>query len=77
MTYIRVVDNDTNLKVDLNTAHIVGFAPATDSDGAVTSGTHISLSNGGVYHVSDTPRSVRGFINKATGRGNSASAKEA
>lgn len=63
MTYIRVVDHETKLKVDLNTAHIVAFAPADDS------GTLISLVNGVSYHVSDTPRSVRGYVRKAQGLG--------
>lgn len=63
MTYIRVVDHETKLKVDLNTDHIVAFAPADDS------GTLISLVNGVSYHVSDTPRSVRGYVRKAKGLG--------
>ena len=63
MTYIRVVDHETKLKVDLNTDHIVAFAPADDS------GTLISLVNGVSYHVSDTPRSVRGYVRKAQGLG--------
>lgn len=61
MTYIRVVDHETKLKVDLNTSHIVAFVAAEDS------GTLISLVNGVSYHVSDTPRSVRGFVRKAQG----------
>lgn len=62
MTYIRVVDHETKLNVDLNTDHIVAFAPADDS------GTLISLVNGVTYRVDDTPRSVRGFVRKAQGR---------
>lgn len=67
MTYIRVVDDKTKLKVDLNANHIVAFAQAME-DGEVVRGTLISLTTGGVYHVSDTPRSVRGYLLKATGQ---------
>lgn len=70
MTYIRVVDHETELKVDLNTAHIIAFAAARDVDGNELPGTHISLVNGLTYHVSDTPRQVRGYVRQANGLGN-------
>ena len=59
MSYIRVTDYETKLKVDLNSNHVVAFAAHAEG------GTLISLVNGVTYRVSDTPRSVRGFVFKA------------
>lgn len=64
MPFIRVTDVVQKQVVDLNVAHIVGFTPAT---GREQTGSLVTLANGDVYHVEDTPRSLRGYIKKAEG----------
>ena len=63
MPFIRVTDVKQKQVVDLNIAHIVGFTPAHRD----LSGSFITLINGEIYHVEDTPRSLRGYIKKAEG----------
>lgn len=63
MPFIRVTDVQQNQVVDLNIAHIVAFTPANRNQ----QGSFVTLNNGDVYHVEDTPRSLRGYIKKAEG----------
>lgn len=64
MPFIRVTDVRDKQVVDLNINHIVAFTPAIGRD---LQGSLITLNNGDVYHVEDTPRSLRGYIKKAEG----------
>lgn len=64
MPFIRVTDAQQKQVVDVNIAHIVAFTPAAGRD---PQGSFITLNNGVIYHVEDTPRSLRGYIKKAEG----------
>lgn len=65
MSFIKVTDKLTNTLVDINSAHIVGFAALPESEGK---GSAVSMHNGDVYKVTDTCRSLRSFIKKAQGK---------
>ena len=66
MAFIRVTDFETKAEVDINAGHIVAYTGALDEDNKPIDGTYISLVGGGVYHVIETPRTVRGFVRVAT-----------
>lgn len=60
MSFIRVTDAATGIKIDINSVHVMSFT-------AHGEGSKIVLLNNEVYAVSDTPRSIRGYIKKAQG----------
>ena len=61
MSFIRVTDLESGVKIDINSDHILSFTPSD------TAGSIIRLLDGNLYSVKDTPRSIRGFIKKAQG----------
>lgn len=62
MSFIRVTDNESGEKIDLNSNHIVAFRGMGDGQGS-----EISLIGGNFHSVKDSPRSLRGYIKKAQG----------
>lgn len=45
-------------RVNLLAAHVVMFRP-------VAEGSEVAMSNGSAYHVQESERSIRGYLNKA------------
>lgn len=60
MPFIRVIDSESKLKIDLNTAHIVAVR-----SGKNDVGTELSLTTGGTFAVDNSVSSVRAYITKA------------
>lgn len=66
MAFIRVHDQKTSQEVNLNVNNIVGFMAALDEQNNPIEGSYISLVGGGTYHVSETVRTLQGFVRVAT-----------
>lgn len=62
MGFIRVTDKDTQEKIDLNVEHITAFRGL-----GANAGSQVVIINGDNFTVSDSPRSLRGYIKKAQG----------
>lgn len=61
MSFIRITDLATGKKIDLNSNNIMAFSEADV-------GTKVIMSSGPMYIVSDSARSLRGYIKKANGQ---------
>ena len=66
MSFIRVHDQKTAQEVNLNVNNIVGFMVAMDEQNNPIEGSYISLVGGGLYHVSESVRTLQGFVRVAT-----------
>ena len=63
MSFIRVTLRDKErTKTDLNTVHVVSYAPEMDG-----TGSDIELSTGNALLVNESPRQLRSFVRKAQG----------
>lgn len=60
MPFIRVIDSESKIKIDINTVHIIAVRPGKDDVG-----TDLSLTTGGTYSVDNSVSSVRAYITKA------------
>lgn len=61
MSFIRVTLKHNGVKVNLNSANISSFSDASDS------GSVITMTNDDDFEVTDSARSLRGYIKKAQG----------
>lgn len=62
MSFIRLTDKESGEKIDVNSNHIVAFRGVGDGEG-----TEVVTTVGGTHSVTDSPRSIRGYIKKAQG----------
>ena len=62
MSFIRVTLKSNGSKVELNINQVTQFTAATTGEGS-----SITLANSEVLHVTDTVRSLRGYVKKAQG----------
>lgn len=62
MSFIRVTLKADGSKVELNINHVTHFSVASTGEGS-----SIVLANGDVLQVTDTVRSLRGYVKKAQG----------
>lgn len=62
MSFIRVTLRSDKTKIDLNTVHVVSYAPQYEG-----TGSDIELSTGNELAVNESPRQLRSFVRKAQG----------